>query len=61
LKRVHQGEFQWDRGGATLDTLVGTRAVRTALEAGEPLGALLARDAAGRERWLDERRRFLIY
>ena len=61
LKRLHRERFEWIRDGATIDTLVGTRALRTAIDQGVPAEAVLALDAAAVERWLEARRPFLLY
>jgi uncharacterized protein YbbC (DUF1343 family) len=61
LKRLHPDRFEWVRGGATIDTLAGTRALRAGIDAGLDAPALLARDAAGVERWMAARRPFLLY
>jgi len=60
LRRLHP-EFQWTRGGATLDTLVGCRTVREALDRGEDARPILEREAPALGRWRDARRPFLIY
>ncbi len=54
-------EFAWVRGGAWLDTLAGTRAVRTALERGDGVDAVLAAEAPTLERWRRERATSLLY
>jgi uncharacterized protein YbbC (DUF1343 family) len=54
-------EFEWVRGGAWLDTLCGTRAVRAALERGERVEAILAAEAPGIESWRRERAASLLY
>jgi uncharacterized protein YbbC (DUF1343 family) len=61
LKRLHPESFEWIRDGATIDTLVGTRAFRPAVDRGLPADAVLARDAAAVDRWLEARRPFLLY
>jgi len=60
LKRLHP-EFQWVRGGATIDTLVGSRALRTAIDRGDAADEIVAGDGAAVQRWLEERRPFLLY
>jgi uncharacterized protein YbbC (DUF1343 family) len=61
LKRLHPDEFEWIRDGATIDTLVGTRGFREAIDEGLPADAVLARDAGTVDRWLEARRPFLLY
>ena len=61
LKRLHPDEFEWIRDGATIDTLVGTRGFRQAIDEGLPADAVLARDAGAVDRWLEARRPFLLY
>lgn len=60
LKRLHP-EFQWRDDGAMLDRLVGTRRLRDAIERGEAVDAILARDAPGVVRFRRERRAALLY
>jgi uncharacterized protein YbbC (DUF1343 family) len=54
-------EFRWVREGAWLDTLSGTKAVRTALEGGDGVDAILAAEAPAIERWRRERTTALLY
>ncbi len=54
-------EFQWVRGGTWLDSLTGTKAVRTALERGEGSDAIEASEAAAIERWRHDRAPSLLY
>jgi uncharacterized protein YbbC (DUF1343 family) len=54
-------EFAWVREGAWLDTLTGTKAVRTALERGDGVDAILAAEAPAIERWRRERASSLLY
>jgi uncharacterized protein YbbC (DUF1343 family) len=54
-------EFAWVRGGAGLDTLVGTRALRAALERGDSVEAILDSESAALARWRDERQAALVY
>jgi uncharacterized protein YbbC (DUF1343 family) len=54
-------EFRWVREGAWLDTLSGTKAVRTALEGGDGVDAILAAEAPAIERWRSERTTALLY
>jgi uncharacterized protein YbbC (DUF1343 family) len=56
-----QGGFQWARNGDGLDTLVGTTAVRTALDRGESAEAILAAESPVLERWREERKPALLY
>jgi uncharacterized protein YbbC (DUF1343 family) len=56
-----QPEFEWSRGGARLDTLLGTGAVRAALDRGDPVSDILAADAPAIERFERERRDVLLY
>jgi uncharacterized protein YbbC (DUF1343 family) len=49
----------WRR--ANLGTLLGSEATLRAIERGEPLGSIAAGWAPGRERFLEERARFLLY
>jgi uncharacterized protein YbbC (DUF1343 family) len=57
--RTQKG-FRWTREGA-LDWLVGTRALRLALERGDTPEAILAGDADHLARWERERAPFLLY
>jgi uncharacterized protein YbbC (DUF1343 family) len=61
LRQLHPEQLEWIRAGATIDTLVGTRALRTAIDEGLPAEAILGRDDAAVERWRDARRPFLLY
>ena len=54
-------EFAWVREGAWLDTLSGTKAVRTALERGDGVDAILAAETPAIERWRRERASALLY
>ena len=54
-------EFEWVRGGAWLDSLSGTKAVRAALERGERADAIAASEAPAIERWRRERGPSLLY
>lgn len=60
LRRLHR-EFAWTDDGLGLDTLLGTRAVRAALERGESVEAILAADKPPIERYARERRPALLY
>jgi uncharacterized protein YbbC (DUF1343 family) len=54
-------EFAWLRGGAGLDTLLGTKSVRAALERGDGVDAILTTLEDQRARWGSERRSALLY
>jgi uncharacterized protein YbbC (DUF1343 family) len=54
-------EFEWVRGGAWLDSLSGTKAVRAALERGEGASAIVASEASAIERWRRDRASSLLY
>jgi uncharacterized protein YbbC (DUF1343 family) len=54
-------DFQWTREGAGLDTLLGTRRVREALERGDSVGAILAADQPALDAFARDRRRALLY
>ena len=56
-----QPGFAWVREGAWLDTLTGTKALRTAIERGDSVDAILAAEAPGIARWQRERRASLLY
>ena len=56
-----QPEFRWVREGAWLDTLLGTRRVRPALERGEAVRDILAADAPLHERFARETRDLRLY
>jgi hypothetical protein len=49
------------RGGAWLDTLSGTKAVRAALERGDAVETILTSEAPAIERWRRERATALLY
>ena len=55
-----QAAFSWRRDGA-LDWLLGTRALRKALERGDPVEAILAADLQGIEAFRRERQPALLY
>ncbi len=59
--RSTQPDFRWTRDGAWLDTLLGTRRVRRALEHGDTVKAILAADAIGLEAFARERKAALLY
>ncbi len=54
-------EFEWVRGGAWLDSLSGTKAVRAALEHGDGASAIVAAEAPAIERWRRDRAPSLLY
>jgi uncharacterized protein YbbC (DUF1343 family) len=54
-------EFEWVGGGAWLDALSGTKAVRAALERGESAEAVVASEASEIEGWRRERKASLLY
>lgn len=56
-----QPGFRWLREGAALDTLLGTRRVREAIERGESVQAILATDAAAVDAFDRERAALLLY
>jgi uncharacterized protein YbbC (DUF1343 family) len=60
VRRLHP-EFAWARDGAGLDALVGTRAVRAAIERGDTVEAILAAEAPAIEQFAAERRAALLY
>ena len=60
LRRLH-AEFRWRDDGLALDRLVGTRRLRTALERGDSVDAIVAADADAIERFRRERRSALLY
>ena len=59
LRRHH--DFRWARSGDGLDTLVGTAAVRSALDRGDSAEAILASERPALERWREARRPALLY
>lgn len=56
-----QPEFRWVREGAWLDTLLGTRRVRPALERGDAVADILAADGPFHERFVRETRGLRLY
>ncbi len=56
-----QPGFCWTRGGAWLDTLTGSSAVREALERGDGVEAILASQAPALARWREARKPALLY
>jgi uncharacterized protein YbbC (DUF1343 family) len=59
--RSTQPEFEWVRDGAWLDTLLGTRRVRRALERGDTVEAVLAAEGPDIERFERDRESALLY
>jgi hypothetical protein len=53
--------FAWARGGESLDTLLGTRAVRQALDGGQSVESILAGERAGILEFARRRRPALLY
>ena len=60
LRRLHP-EFRWTREGAGLDTLLGTRRVREALERGDSVEAIQAGDGPALTAFAGERKAVLLY
>ena len=60
LRRLHP-EFRLRDDGAVLDRLLGTRAVREALEAGASVDAIVGMDASAGKRFRRERAGALLY
>jgi uncharacterized protein YbbC (DUF1343 family) len=60
LRRLHP-EFRWTREGAWLDTLLGTRRVREALEHRDSVEAILAGDGPALTAFAGERKAVLLY
>ena len=60
LRRLHP-EFRWTREGAGLDSLVGTRRVREALERGDSVEAIRAGDGPALTAFARERKASLLY
>ncbi len=60
LRRLHP-QFRWSGEGSALDRMLGTRAVREALEAGATAEAIVARDADAIAAFRRERERTLLY
>jgi uncharacterized protein YbbC (DUF1343 family) len=56
-----QPQFRWARGGAALDALVATGAVRAALERGAGVAEILAHEGPALESWRERRRASLLY
>jgi len=59
--RATQPDFAWRDDGGWLDTLLATRRVRIALERGDSVEAILARDAEGLRAFRRERESALLY
>jgi uncharacterized protein YbbC (DUF1343 family) len=59
--RALQPEFRFLREGAALDTLLGTKSVREAIERGETVDAILKRDRAAVEAFRRESEGALLY
>jgi uncharacterized protein YbbC (DUF1343 family) len=59
--RASHPEFRWLREGAALDTLLGTRSVREALERGDRVEAMLKRDQPATDAFRREREAALLY
>jgi uncharacterized protein YbbC (DUF1343 family) len=59
--RARQPQFHFLREGAALDTLLGTKSVREALQRGEATEAILKRDEPGIEAFRRERAAALLY
>ena len=56
-----QPGFEWLREGEAIDRLVGTKKLRAALEAGQPVDAIVAADAAAIAKYREERLKALLY
>lgn len=54
-------DFRWGADGRQIDTLLGTRRVREALERGVPVPEVLERDSAALTRFRDEVKGLLLY
>jgi Protein of unknown function (DUF1343) len=59
--RSTQPDLKWVRDGQWLDTLLGTRRVRRALERGDAADAVLAADEPALEGFARERKEVLLY
>jgi uncharacterized protein YbbC (DUF1343 family) len=59
--RLLHPEFRWTREGAGLDTLLGTRRVREALERDESVDSILAADEPALTAFARERKAALLY
>jgi uncharacterized protein YbbC (DUF1343 family) len=60
VRRLHPNDFRWQERGAGVDRLAGTSALRKAIDSGS-LETLLRRWDAEAERFLVERKKFLLY
>ena len=60
-KALPEGVRILKRGGAALDTLLGTKSVREGLERGESVDAILKRDEPAIEAFRREREAALLY
>jgi uncharacterized protein YbbC (DUF1343 family) len=56
-----QPGFEWLGGGAAIDRLVGTRALRTAIDRGDPVEAIVAADLPAIEAFRKARQKSLLY
>ncbi len=56
-----QPGFEWLLGGASIDTLVGTRRLRRALDRGASVAAIVASQRGGVAAWRRARAAFLLY
>lgn len=56
-----QPEFQWLRGGAALDNLLGTRSVRQRLQRGDGVESIIRADDAAAAAWVKDRKEALLY
>jgi len=56
-----QDGFEWRREGQALDRLVGTRKLRTAIDRGDPVDAIVASDLPAIEAWRKDRQKVLLY
>jgi uncharacterized protein YbbC (DUF1343 family) len=56
-----QAGFEWVRGGAGLDRLVGTKKLRAAIDRGDPVDAIVASDLPAIEAFRKARQKSLLY
>jgi uncharacterized protein YbbC (DUF1343 family) len=56
-----QSGFEWLRGGAGIDRLVGTKKLRAAIDRGDPVDAILAADLPAIEAFRKARQKSLLY
>lgn len=63
VRRTHPGDFGWRPSGDRywLDLLLGTDRVRQGIDAGVPVGELMASEDAAVAEFLEERNRHLLY